>query len=167
MRKASNYIIILTMVSVIFSCADQEANDTNSISYSELKKSDWLIGKWQYNSSEGNATEIWEKKNDSLYVGESYFIIGQDTVQSEQINLEQHGSALLYIPTVKDQNNGKPVKFTLTLATSKLLVFENPAHDFPQKISYTKIASDSLVVEVSGMMEGQEVSQKLPMSKSN
>jgi hypothetical protein len=45
------------------------------------------------------------------------------------------------------------------------MIFENPAHDFPQFISYTKITTDSLVAEISGTKNGQARKQRFPMKR--
>jgi hypothetical protein len=66
---------------------------------------------------------------------------------------------------VKDQNAGLPVAFTLTQASENRLVFENPAHDFPQKITYTRITGDSLLAEISGTINSEEKSQQFPMTR--
>jgi hypothetical protein len=163
--KSKIKYILLGALGVLFSCNnanDQKTrnNDEKTSAYSEIEKAGWLIGAWQNNSPEGSATEIWEKKNDSTFAGNSYFIVGVDTVSLETISLEQHGKELFYIPTVKVQNAGQPVKFKLTSITDKNLVFENPLHDFPQKISYTKISDSYLSAEISGIMEGNQKSQK-------
>lgn len=160
--------MVLAIASTIISCSNSSNTNTtdNTINgFNELEKANWLIGKWQNNSPEGNATETWEKKNDSTFAGKSYFVVGKDTVSSETISLEQNGKVLFYIPTVKDQNNGQPVKFALTSSTSKQLVFENPKHDFPQKISYTQITHDSLFAEISGTTDGKQNFQKFPMTR--
>lgn len=168
MKNSFKYFIALAIASTIISC--KNSNNTNTTgktttNFSELEKAKWLIGEWQNNSPEGNATEVWKKENDSTFFGKSYFVIGKDTVSAETISLEQNGNQLFYIPTVKDQNAGKPVKFTLTSSTSNQLIFENPKHDFPQKISYTQITNDSLLAEISGMMNGKQNSQKFPMAR--
>jgi len=147
------------------SYASFQSNDTGIVTFNELEKANWLIGEWQNNLAKGNASEIWEKKNDSAYIGKSYFIRGKDTLSSEVISLEQTDNKLFYIPIVKGQNNGQPVKFVLTSSMSNQLVFENPEHDFPQKISYTLIDKDSLLAEISGMIEGKLSSQKYPMAR--
>lgn len=133
--------------------------------YALLKKADWLLGKWKSRSPEGEATEIWAIGNDSTYTGKSYFIAGKDTVSSESLVLMQAGGDLLYIPTVKNQNEGKPVSFTLTSYKDNTMIFENPKHDFPQKIRYTRITNDSLLAEISGVIEGKENAQQFPMKR--
>jgi hypothetical protein len=46
------------------------------------------------------------------------------------------------------------------------LVFENPKHDYPKKITYTKINDDSLVAEISGILDGKPSSEKFSMKKN-
>lgn len=170
MTHRFKYILLLAIANTIISCSNSNSTKTtgvNSNSFTELEKASWLLGGWQNNSPEGSATEVWEKQNDSTFTGKSYFVVGKDTVSYETISLEQHGKELFYIPIVKGQNNGQPVKFTLTALTSKQLVFENPKHDFPQKISYTQLTTDSLLAEISGTIEGKENSQKFPMVRAN
>lgn len=137
----------------------------NAGSTAELPKANWLLGDWENQTKEGLMIETWEQQNDSTFFGYSYFLIGKDTVSTEKISLVQEGEELFYIPTVGNQNEGKPIRFKKTLATAQQLVFENPAHDFPQKITYTQINKDSLVAEISGLMEGQQRSQAFPMGR--
>ena len=131
----------------------------------KLAAMDWLIGTWENKNEQGDMIEIWEKTNDSLYSGASYFIKGKDTLHSEKVELLQKGDMVLYIPTVSGQNNNQPVPFQLTQQTAKQLVFENPKHDFPQKIVYQQITADSLVATISGTVQGKAGSESYPMKK--
>jgi len=141
------------------------AQGQSGIRHRELKKAAWLLGRWQHQSARGLTTETWKKLNDSTFVAKSYELRGKDTVSAESIRLEQHGSNLYYIPTVKNQNNGKPVTFTMVKSPAGSLLFENPAHDFPQKISYTRIGRDSLLAEISGIYKGKPGAIKFPMGR--
>ena len=167
MKNISRYLGAFVIACVLASCSNprQSTAENSRVKYSEIEKAWWLIGEWQNNSAEGNASEIWEKKNDSTYAGKSYFIKGADTVSSEKISLEQNGDQVFYIPIVKGQNDGQPVKFTLTFSSGNRLIFENPAHDFPQKISYTQVTGDSLLAEISGTVQGKINSMQFPMTR--
>lgn len=152
----------------VFSCSNPNIK-TPTVSeinkYNIIDSASWLIGEWQNQTPEGIVKETWIKKNDSTYFGISFYIIGNDTVSNESILLEQNGNNLFYKPTVKNENHGQSVKFIKTKASQNQLVFENPRHDFPQKITYTKIAKDSLVAEISGLMNGKLNEIKYPMSR--
>lgn len=127
-------------------------------------KMGWIVGKWGIVSPEGSLTEIWTQKNDSTYAGETYFVMGKDTVFSEKISLEQRGNEINYITVIANQNQGKPTAFKLMKAGKKSVVFENPTHDYPQKITYTKI-TDGILAEISGKQNGKPASEKFPMGK--
>jgi len=85
---------------------------------------------------------------------------------SETILLEEREGKLLYIPTVKGQNNDQPVPFTLTTAAGDSFVFENPAHDFPGKITYRKTSETTLVAKISGKVNGKEESELFELTKT-
>lgn len=131
----------------------------------ELQRAIWLKGAWQNKSNGRISIEEWHQSNDSTLVGLSYFISGKDTTLTETINIQSRNGNLFYIPVVVNQNNNEPVYFRLTAATDTKLVFENPEHDFPQKISYTRIGRDSLVAEISGSIKGKMKARQFPMKK--
>lgn len=142
----------------------EEANATRRPG--KLAQMEWLNGRWQQRSSDGGLqTEVWSRENDSVFTGQGSFVQGGDTLFSESLRLLQRGEDLFYVPTVAGQNNGQPVEFRLTFSDGKTWVFENPQHDFPQKITYTRVAPDSLLAEVSGTSQGQEKKESFPMKK--
>ncbi|WP_281323545.1 DUF6265 family protein [Flavobacterium aestivum] len=153
--------LILLLIAFV-SCKNSESNEKEII-----KKSNWLLGEWENKVDEGVLSENWKRLNDSTFQAESFFIKENDTLHSETITLQQKGEELFYIATVKGQNNDKPVTFNMTSSTDKKLVFENPKHDYPQKITYTQISKDSLVAEISGIQLGKPSSEKFGMKKQN
>jgi len=132
---------------------------------SKIVVADWLLGKWENNSADGNLSETWKKVNDSTFQAQSYFIKEKDTLHFESITLQQKGEEMTYNASVKGQNNDKPITFKLTNSTEKQLVFENPKHDYPKKIIYTQINEDNLVAEISGTLAGKSSSEKFSMKK--
>jgi hypothetical protein len=152
--------LILLLIAFV-SCKKSETNEKEKI-----KKSDWLLGKWENKVDEGVLTENWKRLNDSTFQAESFFIKEKDTLHFESITLQQKGEELFYNATVKGQNNDKPVTFNMTSGTDKKLVFENPKHDYPQKITYSLINKDSLVAEISGVQLGKPSSEKFGMKKT-
>lgn len=144
----------------------QHTATTNAEISKKLKLPEWLIGKWENTIQGVQVTEIWERGEDGL-IGRSYSIRNNDTISSERIRLQQEGDKLWYIPVVKNQNEGHIVKFQLTSSMDQILIFENPEHDFPQKIQYALINNDSLLAEISGVFQGKEQSEKFPMRRVN
>ncbi|MBI2419543.1 MAG: hypothetical protein HYV28_16905 [Ignavibacteriales bacterium] len=132
---------------------------------SSISKLSWLIGKWQNRSENSVMYEFWEKANDSVYNGRSFVIAGGDTVFFESIYLKQIGNDLLYIPSVSNQNDGKPVVFTLTSKTDSCSVFENPKHDFPQRIVYCFGTNNSLLAYIEGVVNGKHKREDFPFTR--
>lgn len=130
-----------------------------------IQKAGWLIGTWENKTQRGSMYETWTKMNEEEIHGKSYILKEKDTVVFETIRLLQEKNNLFYIPVVKDQNNNRPVRFSSKLISPDKLVFENPGHDFPQMISYTRIGMDSLVAEISGTKNGKERTIIFPMKR--
>jgi hypothetical protein len=153
-----NSILSLLLIASFTSC--QKSKEV-----SKIAETDWLLGKWENKSDEGNLSETWTKVNDSIFEGEAYFIKEKDTLHSEKMQLKQKGEELFYISTIKGQNNEKAVTFVHNDTIEKRLVFENPKHDFPKKISYSNMTKDSLVIEISGIQQGKPSSERFSMKK--
>jgi hypothetical protein len=102
-------VVILAVVVVFIAC--QNKSEKN---FDELEKMSWLVGEWENKMPDGILTETWTKANDSTFTGKTLFIRDKDTLHSEEIVLTQKGETLLYIPTVKGQNDNKPVEFKIT-----------------------------------------------------
>ena len=149
----------ITIVGLIILCAL-----TRKQTY-DIKKAEWLIGTWENKSLKGSIYETWSKTNDNELSGKSYILKEKDTIVFESIRLVQEPDSLFYIPIVKNQNKGLPVRFSAKTISETQLIFENPQHDFPQIISYTKINTDSLTAEISGTKNGQNRKQTFPMKQ--
>ena len=162
-------IIALAAVAIV-ACAkkSEEAVVTETLKAESekfgLEGAHWIIGTWQDISNEGTLTESWTKESDTTFAGKTIFVAGKDTAFSEDIKLISRNGSLIYATQVSDQNDGKAVEFTLTSASGKQLVFENPKHDYPTKITYNN-HGDSVVAVISGKKSGVEMSENFGMKK--
>lgn len=163
-KLIKNLSLISLSILAISSCNDS-SKSLPANNYSRTKGFDWLVGTWENQSKEGTLTEAWEKMNDSTFKGQSYFVSGTDTSFSESISLVQRNGELLYIPAVKDQNDGLGISFRLITMNEKDLIFENAEHDYPQRISYHHVSNDSLIAEISGNKGGELKSEQFPMTR--
>jgi hypothetical protein len=153
-------ITLLMLLLAIVSC-----KKTESVEKDKIKIADWLIGTWENKSPDGVLTETWQKVNDSTFSATSYFIKTKDTLHSEKIILSQKGEMLMYSATVNGQNNDKAIDFGSTTETENKLVFENPSHDYPQKITYTKSSNNTIIGEISGNLRGKMTTERFIMLK--
>ncbi len=114
-----------------------------------------------YRSAGGTRLEIWTPYKDESIVGRGLLFNAKDTTMLEQIQLVSRDKDFYYIATVPDQNNGNPIEFKLVRTEGKVYTFENPHHDFPQRIVYTfkpvadqaenNTNADSLLVRVESL----------------
>ncbi len=122
----------------------------------------WLSGTWEmYRSAGGTRLEIWTPYKDESIVGRGLMFNDKDTTMLEQIQLVYRDKEFYYIATVPDQNNGNPIEFKLVKTEGTVYTFENPNHDFPQRIIYTfkplaeqvenNTNADSLLVRVESL----------------
>lgn len=167
MKKATFYLATIITSLVFTSCLKkEEQKDIAEIKkYSKLEEAKWLIGTWGNKTKEGNLTETWSQLNDSTLSGKTIFTTGKDTLFTETIEIIQVNDSLLYNTKVSNQNEGKVVSFKASSNSENQIIFENPKHDFPQKIAYNKISTDSLVAKISGKKDGKETSEEYPMKK--
>ncbi len=113
----------------------------------------WLQGKWEGTADGMNFFEEWKPISGNVMNGKGGAISGTDTVFSEKINIEQRGDEIFYIPDVKE--NAGPVDFKFTGIKADSIVFENPKHDFPQRILYFRLPSDKLYACIDGLEKGK------------
>lgn len=159
MMKKSIFAFLFFLA--LFGCSSEKHQPNNN----QIDQCLSIIGTWHCNTEKGILIEEWIRKNDSAFYGKSYHVQNNDTVLLETIDLIQAQDSIFYIPTVQDQNGGKPVKFWMTFGSSKKMVFENPNHDFPQNITYQRIGEDSLTALVSGVINGKNHIEKFLFKK--
>jgi len=166
--KKLNTFFFITIVVTFASCNKYDANGKLIKEYEELNKAEWLLGNWEKKDSLGTLTESWQTLDDSTYVGQSYYVTAKkDTVHKETIELMQKGEFLIYSATVKGENNDEATPFQFKEETDSLLVFENPKHDYPQRIRYQLNIDNSVFITVSGKQKGKASDESYLMQKKD
>ncbi|MDX2045181.1 MAG: DUF6265 family protein [Chitinophagaceae bacterium] len=120
-----------------------------------FKKLNSLQGLWQMTTSRGVLHEEWKTSGNDIMKSQSYRVNNNDTVMMETAELLKKGKDIFYIPTVPNQNQGKPVEFKLTSAQNNEYIFENPEHDFPQRIIYNLKSATETEATIDGSINGQ------------
>lgn len=105
----------------------------------------WLEGCWQ--TEDGLTTEVWSEDHGTARFGYAVTLDAEGRATFfEQTLIHQAGENWLF--TALTRGNGVPVSFELTGREAAAAIFENPAHDFPQRIRYYR-AGDELRADVS------------------
>lgn len=156
MKRLAYFPVILF---VITSCGNPAKNERDesvqTLLHPSMERLEWLIGTWKIITPEGQLYEVWTKNNDSLFTGKTCMIINNDTGFTEEITLKMSGNEIFYIPVVNGQNQNQPVSFKLSSDLNGEFIFENPQHDFPQRIIYRNPKPDSLHARIEGNYNGE------------
>ncbi|MFO7670115.1 MAG: hypothetical protein R6W31_10690 [Bacteroidales bacterium] len=78
-----------------------------------------------------------------------YILTGEVVTIIEYLDITRNDDEIVYTATVPEQNQGNGIHFIQTRSDGTF-TFENPDHDFPQKIDYQMLTDTELMVKVSG-----------------
>ncbi|MGH7445957.1 MAG: DUF6265 family protein [Longimicrobiales bacterium] len=123
----------------------------------------WIVGCWTMQSPRGaTIVEQWAEPARDTLAGTSRTVRGNATVASEVMHIFARGDTLFFaaLPTGQSYTEFRATSVSPTRAT-----FENPAHDFPQRVSYS-VAGDSLHARIDGVSNGTRRSADFPMRRT-
>ena len=128
----------------------------------ELEKIAWLAGCWTSDAGGRQVDEHWMKPLGGTMMGMSRTVVGGKTVDSEVLLIRATGSDVAYVA----RPSGQPeASFKLVTATAAEARFENPEHDFPQRIIYRLNRDGSLHARIEGTHEGKVRGVDYPMTR--
>jgi hypothetical protein len=126
----------------------------------------WMAGCWEW-SVRGGATvtsEQWMKPAGGSLIGMGRTVRGGKTVSFEFLRIISGEGGIDYI--AKPSSNKDETAFRLVRSSASEVVFENLAHDFPQRIIYRKEKADSLFARIEGMQNGKLEGMDIPMKRA-
>jgi hypothetical protein len=107
----------------------------------------WLAGCWAFEKGDRIVEESWMPERGGVMLGMSRTSVAGQVREHEFVVLRAAGSALEYHVFAGSQPE---VVFRAASPTAKEAVFENPAHDFPKRVGYRLVSSDSLEAWIDG-----------------
>ena len=118
----------------------------------------WLSGAWVDRRSDGTWTEdYWTPVRGELMIGAGLTGRGEAVRHFEHMRISKGADgAITFYGMPK---GAAAVAFKMTKQTANEVVFENPAHDYPQRVTYRR-DGDSVIATVSlidGSKEGRWV----------
>jgi hypothetical protein len=112
----------------------------------------WISGCWASDDGKERIEEYWMKPAGQSMMGMSRTIAGGKTVFTEHIQIREQNGQMAYIVALGMA--AKPVVFKLIKSSDGEAIFENPTHDFPQRIIYRRESSDALFARIEGQEKG-------------
>ena len=125
----------------------------------------WLAGCWAGEFGEPGTTEQWMAPAGGGMLGMSRVVRRGQIVDHEflQIRVNAEGR---FVYIAKPHNQAEAT-FTLKEARDRSLVFEDLAHDFPQRVMYRAIGEDRLMARIEGEMNGKQRGIDFPMRRTS
>lgn len=118
-----------------------------------LERAAWLAGCWRNDNAEAGSGEQWLPLAGKTLMGISRTVRRDETVAHEfmQIRLDGEGQVVFVaLPAGRAETS-----FTLQPGGPAELVFENPSHDFPQRVVYRLAGGGQLRARIEGQRNGQ------------
>jgi len=110
----------------------------------------WLAGAWVGTMGKSSIEERWSPPLGGAMLGISRTVKGEAMVAFEYLRVRERDGGLVY---VAQPNGTPPTEFVLTQIGASRAVFENPRHDFPQRITY-ELSSEGVLSAAIGHTKG-------------
>jgi hypothetical protein len=117
----------------------------------------WMAGSWSGTARGIEMEEQWTLPKGNSMIGLHRDVGKGRTLGFEFLRIEQQGDAIVYLSMPNGRSPATP--FPLKEVSGTRVVFENPSHDFPQRIIYWKDGAD-LCARIEGTSNGKEGSQE-------
>lgn len=142
---------------ILLLCAGAAAQDSSS----QMSKLAWISGCWK-GGDKIQSEEQWTKIAAGTMLGVARTIKDGQTASFEFLQIRQKGDDILYIA---QPNGGTAVSFKLVKLNPNEAIFENPEHDFPQRIIYVRVIDGSLLAAIEGTEKGKPKRIEFPMKR--
>lgn len=123
----------------------------------------WLTGTWTGTQHGLDMEEVWLKPKGNTMLAVHRDVQAGRTVSFEFLRIEASGERITYWASPQ----GKPATpFRLAELKDKRVVFENPEHDFPQRIIYWLDTNGALHAKIEGNLNGKPASEEWTWRRS-
>jgi hypothetical protein len=117
----------------------------------------WMAGSWVGTTQGVEMEEHWTAAKGGSMIGIHRDVAKGRTVSFEFLRIEMVKDQITYLSMPGGRSPATP--FPLKELSGSRVVFENPAHDFPQRIIYWKDGND-LRARIEGTMNGKAGSEE-------
>jgi hypothetical protein len=122
----------------------------------------WLQGCWAMVNQERAVEEQWMAPRGKTMIGTSRTVQGANLVSYEFMMIRQDGDQIAF--EVRPSGRA-PVIFKASAITDSSVVFENPQHEFPQKIGYRRAGDNAMSAWIEGDRNGESRRIEFPYTQ--
>lgn len=128
----------------------------------DVERLAWLAGRWEGESGGVAMEEQWTSPRGGALLGMHRDVKGDRMVSWEFLRIQATSEGVFYHASPRSR---PPVAFKLVEWGARRAVFENRAHDFPQRILYWLDAVGALHARIEGPQGGKTVSEEWVWTK--
>jgi hypothetical protein len=151
----------LVLALAFFGTMSADADQAPKVALADLS---WMAGSWSGTSRGIEMEEHWTAPKGNSMIGMHRDVGKGRTMLFEFLRIEQQGDQIVYLSMPNGRSPATP--FPLKEVTGTRVVFENPTHDFPQRIIYWKDGND-LRARIEGTMNGKPGSEEWRWAPAN
>lgn len=134
-------LVVAWFVSAISIAAEQE-----------LESLSWMVGSWVERKDARETEEHWIAPKGGLMLGVNRTVTSAGKSSFEFLRIAKTAAGISYFAS---PGGRPPVEFPLVESGETRAVFENPKHDFPQRIIY-EMDGGALKARIEGTIGGQQ-----------
>ncbi|MEP7157233.1 MAG: DUF6265 family protein [Betaproteobacteria bacterium] len=132
---------------------------------SPLASLNWLAGCWYGRNERSEFREQWMRPAGGVMLGMGHSTYKGKMLSFESLRIELDATGIP-VYTIKPSDQAE-ASFKSTRYDATTIVFENPTHDYPQKITYSLRANGMLDAKIEGMLKGREARIDFPMRRAS
>ena len=135
----------------------------NAVTAADVSELNWMSGCWAYDGRERGSGEYWMPAAGDMMIAVSRTVREGKTVAFEYLRIMQteEGSIALFAAP----SGQEPARFDMIDFSGTRVVFENPEHDFPQRIIYELTDPTHLLGRIEGNNSGEEMTIDFSMTR--
>lgn len=155
-RPSSGFVVCCTFILGMLILSSPARADLSSLA--------WMAGCWTVDGEQPGSVEQWTMPAGGSMLGMSRTVRDGKTVFFEFLRIveEEDGwSGLIASPAGQET-----ARFKMIDLDTQQVVFENPHHDFPQRIMYRLTADGKLLGRIDGNVDGSPRTVEFPMTRA-
>ncbi len=142
--KSDFFLFVLTISTFLPLIVSAQENSVQELA--------WLAGPWISQTESQPVEEYWTEPKIGIMLGISRTISKSGEVFFEYLRIVEGDGKPVYVAS---PGGRKETEFVMTKLGFNEVTFENPEHDFPQKIRYQLSESGKLIAGIYGMARGK------------
>jgi hypothetical protein len=122
----------------------------------------WMQGCWIQAKPNGSVEELWMAPGGGVMLGLGRTVRDGKLREYEFTRIAETDGSLAFIAKPSGQDEAT---FPLKSLTPTEAVFENPAHDFPQRVIYRRAGTDAIAARIEGDIGDQAKAVDFPYKR--